>query len=253
MSGHSKWAQIKRSKGVADAKRGQLFTRLAREIIIAVKQGGGPNPEGNARLRLAIQKARDSNMPLDNIDRAIKRASGAGEGAALQEFVVEGYGPNGVAIMVQAVSDNRNRTIGEVRNAFVRGGGNMAESGAVSWMFENHGVITIQPDGIDADELALMAIDAGAEDVKTDKNYVEIQTRPKDLEAVRKSLEQKNIKVSSAEVVMIPKTVVNLEDEAALKTLKLLERLEELDDVQQVYSNADFSDAVLEQMHSGKA
>lgn len=155
--------------------------------------------------------------------------------------------------MVQAVSDNRNRTIGEVRNAFVRGGGNMAESGAVSWMFENHGVITIQPDGIDADELALMAIDAGAEDVKTDKNYVEIQTRPKDLEAVRKSLEQKNIKVSSAEVVMIPKTVVNLEDEAALKTLKLLERLEELDDVQQVYSNADFSDAVLEQMHSGKA
>ncbi|MEW6033958.1 MAG: YebC/PmpR family DNA-binding transcriptional regulator [Chloroflexota bacterium] len=249
MSGHSKWAQIKRQKGVADSRRGQLFTKLAREIIIAVKQGG-PNPEGNARLRLAVQKARDSNMPFDNIDRAIKRGSGAGEGAALQEFVMEGYGPNGVAIMLEVVTDNRNRTVQEVRNAFSRGGGNLAETGSVSWLFETRGIITIQARDLDSDELGLMAIDAGAEDVKTEKGFVEVQTKPKDLEVVRRALEQKGTSVTSAEVTMVAKNTINLDEEAALKTLKLLDRLEELDDVQRVFSNLDFSEAVLEKLHS---
>ena len=249
MSGHSKWSQIKRSKGVLDAKRGQMFTKLAREIIIAVRQGG-PDPEGNARLRLAIQKARDSNMPLDNIDRAIKRGSGTAEGMILQEFNMEGYGPSGVAIMLEVVSDNRNRTVQEVRNAFVRGGGNLAENGAVSWMFDNRGIITVQAEEVDPDELGLQAIDAGAEDVRVDKQFIEVYTTPKDLETVRKALEQKGNKISSAEVQMVPKTTVNLDEEAALKALKLIDKLEDLDDVQHVYSNADFSDAVLEKIHS---
>lgn len=250
MSGHSKWAQIKRSKGVADAKRGQAFTRLAREIIIAVRQGG-PNPEANARLRLAIQKARDNNMPMDNIDRAIKRGSGPGEGVALQEFFMEGYGPSGVAIILSVVTDNRNRTVQEIRNAFQRGGGNLAESGAVSWMFENRGTITVQlPGSTDPDEVSLAAIDAGAEDVKPDKEFVEVYVTPKDLETVRKALEQKGYTISSSEIAMVPKTMVNLDEESALKTMKLLDRLEELDDVQHVYSNMEFSDAVLEKLHS---
>ncbi len=249
MSGHSKWAQIKRSKGVLDAKRGQAFTKLAREIIIAVRQGGA-SPEGNARLRLAIQKARDNNMPMDNIDRAIKRGSGTAEGLVLQEFTIEGYGPHGVAIMLEAVSDNRNRTVQEIRNAFVRGGGNLAESGAVSWMFENLGSITIDSEGADPDELGLAAIDAGADDVKTDPKFVEAHTAPKELENVRKALEAKGYKISSAEVQMTPKTTVNLDEEAALKAMKLIDRLEELDDVQRVFSNADFSDAILEKIHS---
>ena len=249
MSGHSKWSQIKRSKGVLDAKRGQMFTKLAREIIIAVRQGG-PDPEGNARLRLAIQKARDGNMPMDNIDRAIKRGSGTAEGMILQEFNMEGYGPHGVAIMLEVVSDNRNRTVQEVRNAFVRGGGNLAESGAVSWMFDNRGIITVHAEEADPDELGLQAIDAGAEDVRVDKQFIEVYTTPKDLETVRKALEQKGNKISSAEVQMVPKTTVNLDEEAALKALKLIDKLEDLDDVQHVYSNADFSDAVLEKIHS---
>ncbi|MBI2857954.1 MAG: YebC/PmpR family DNA-binding transcriptional regulator [Chloroflexi bacterium] len=249
MSGHSKWAQIKRSKGALDAKRGQAFTKLAREIIIAVRQGGA-NPEGNARLRLAIQKARDNNMPMDNIDRAVKRGSGTAEGQVLQEFTMEGYGPHGVAIMLEAVSDNRNRTVQEIRNAFMRGGGNLAESGAVSWMFENLGSITVDSGDVDPDELGLAAIDAGATDVKTDQHYVEVHTTPKDLETVRKALEQKGYKISSAEVQMTPKTTVNLDEESALKAMKLIDRLEELDDVQRVFSNADFSDAILEKIHS---
>jgi YebC/PmpR family DNA-binding regulatory protein len=249
MSGHSKWSQIKRSKGVLDAKRGQVFTKMAREIIIAVRQGG-PNPEGNSRLRLAMQKARDYNMPMENIDRAIKKGAGTAEGQILQEFNMEGYGTNGVAILVELVSDNRNRTVQEVRNAFVRGGGNLAESGAVSWMFEKRGIITVQTEGIDPDELGLLAIDAGAEDVRVEKQFVEVNTTPKDLETVRKALEQKGYKVTSAETQMVPKTTVNLDEEPAIKILKLLDKLEDLDDVQHVYSNADFSDAVLEKIHS---
>jgi YebC/PmpR family DNA-binding regulatory protein len=245
MSGHSKWSTIKRQKGVADARRGQLFTKLAREIIVAVREGGD-NPEGNFRLRLAIQKARDNNMPLDNIDRAIKRGSGHADGAALVEMTLEGYGPSGVAILVQALSDNRNRTLQEVRNIFTRNGGNLGEAGCVAWLFNSQGVITVETDGKDAEELALEAIDAGADDVKIEKDYIDIYTKPTDLEKVREALEAKNMTVASAELSMVPKSTIDMEEKAALQTLKLLDKLEELDEVQNVASNADFSDEILE-------
>jgi len=245
MSGHSKWSTIKRQKGVTDARRGQLFTKLAREIIVAVRESGD-NPESNFRLRLAIQKARDNNMPLDNIERAIKRGSGQIEGAILVEMVLEGYGPSGVAILVQALSDNRNRTLQEVRNIFTRQGSNLGEAGCVAWLFDSRGLITVETNDQDAEELALQAIDAGAEDVKVENNYVEIYTKPTELEKVRGALEAKNITVASAEVSMVPKTTVEMEEKAALQTLRLLDKLEELDEVQHVSSNADFSDAILE-------
>jgi len=245
MSGHSKWAQIKRQKGVADARRGQLFTKLTREIIVVVREGGS-NPEANFRLRLAIQKARDNNMPLDNIERAIKRGSGQLEGASLAEMVLEGYGPNGVAILVEALSDNRNRTLQDVRNIFYRHGGSLGESGCVAWLFDSRGLITVETNAQDAEELALKAIDAGAEDVKIEKKYIEIFTKPAELEKVREALGQKNIPIASAELSMVPKTMVELEEKAALQTLKLLDKLEELDEVQHVSSNVDFSDAILE-------
>jgi YebC/PmpR family DNA-binding regulatory protein len=245
MSGHSKWSTIKRQKGVADARRGQLFTKLAREIIVAVREGGD-NPEGNFRLRLTIQKARDNNMPLDNIERAIKRGSGQAEGAILVEMTLEGYGPSGVAILVKAVSDNRNRTLQDVRNIFYRNGGNLGEAGCVAWLFDSRGLITVETNGRDAEELALQAIDAGAEDVKIENNYIEVYTRPEELEKVRQALEQNSIAVASAELSMIPKSTVEMEEKAALQTLRLLDRLEELDEVQNVASNADFSDEILE-------
>ena len=245
MSGHSKWSSIKHQKGVADARRGQLFTKLTREIIVAVRQGGS-NSESNFRLRLAVQKARDNNMPLDDIDRAIKRGSDQAEGATLVEMTLEGYGPSGVAILVQALSDNRNRTLQDVRNIFTRQGSNLGESGCVAWLFDSRGLITVETKDRDAEELALQAIDAGAEDVKVENNYVEIYTKPEELEKVRQALEQNNIAIASAEVSMIPKSTVEMEEKAALQTLRLLDKLEELDEVQLVSSNADFSDAILE-------
>jgi YebC/PmpR family DNA-binding regulatory protein len=245
MSGHSKWAQIKRQKGVADARRGQLFTKLAREIIVAVREGGD-NPEANFRLRLAVQKARDNNMPLENIERAIKRGSGQTEGAGLVEMTLEGYGPSGAAILVQALSDNRNRTLQEVRNIFTRHGGNLGEAGCVAWLFDSRGLITVETNSQDAEELALEAIDAGAEDVKMEDGYIEVYTKPAELEKVRETLEAKNLTIASAELSMIPKSTVEMEEKAALQTLKLLDRLEELEEVQYVASNVDFSDAILE-------
>lgn len=245
MSGHSKWASIKHQKGVTDARRGRLFTKLTREIIVAVREGGS-NQETNFRLRLAVQRARDSSMPLDNIERAIKRGSGAVEGAALVEMVLEGYGPGGTAILLQALTDNRNRTLQTVRNIFTRGGGNLGESGCVAWIFSLKGLITVNADNLDADALALEAIDAGADDVKTEDGSVEIYTSPDQLEAVRVALEAKNITVASAEQSLVPSTTVELDEKSALQTLKMLDKLEELDEVQQVYSNADFPDAVLE-------
>jgi len=249
MSGHSKWSSIKHQKGVADARRGQLFTKLTREIIVAVRQGGS-NPDANFRLRLAIQRARDNSMPLDNIERAIKRGSGTMEGAALVEAVLEGYGTSGTAILVQALTDNRNRTIQDVRNIFNRSGGSLGESGCVAWLFESKGLIMVQTDDLDADELALYAIDAGAEDVKVESGYVEIYTKPEELEVVRKALEQKNLSITSAELSMVPKTMFELDEKSALQTLKLLDKLEELDEVQHVFSNADFPDSVLEEYQS---
>jgi len=245
MSGHSKWSSIKHQKGVADARRGQLFTKLTREIIVVVREGGS-NPESNFRLRLAVQKARDNNMPLDNIERSIKKGSGELEGVSLSELVLEGYGPNGTAILVNALSDNRNRTIQDVRSIFSRHNGSLGENGCVAWLFDSKGLIRVKADNLDADELALNAIDAGAEDVQVEGNYVEIYTKPEEMEIVRSALEEKKITIDSAELSMVPKTVVQLDEKAALQTLRLLDKLEELDEVQHVSSNADFTDAVLE-------
>jgi len=245
MSGHSKWASIKHQKGVADARRGQLFTKLTREIIMVVREGGN-NPDTNFRLRIAIQKARDNNMPLENIERAIKRGSGETEGATLTEMVIEGYGPSGAAILVQALTDNRNRTVQDIRNIFSRHGGNMGEAGCVAWLFDSKGLILVEANDLDTEGLALQAIDAGAEDVKVEDDHIEIYTKPEDFEAVRTALEQENIPVASAEVSMVPKTTLDLEEKPALQTLKLLNKLEELDEVQYVSSNVDFSDSVLE-------
>jgi YebC/PmpR family DNA-binding regulatory protein len=245
MSGHSKWSKIKHQKGADDVKRGNLFTKLTREIIVAAKEGGG-DPDTNFRLRLAIQKARDSNMPMDNIDRAIKKGTGDLEGGSLIEMTLEGYGPSGMAILVSALTDNRNRTIQEVRSTLTRHGGSMGESGCVSWIFESRGVININTENVDADELALNAIDAGAEDVQVERGYVEVITKPDALEKVRATLEGQKVKIESSELQMVPKTLVKLDEKAATQALKLLERLEEIDDIQNVYSNADIPDSVLE-------
>jgi len=245
MSGHSKWSSIKHQKGVADARRGQLFTKLTREIIVAVRQGGS-KPEANFRLRLAVQRARDNNMPLDNIERAIKRGSGELEGASLIEMILEGYGASGTAILVQTLSDNRNRTLQEVRNIFSRSGGSLGESGCVAWLFDSKGLITVRTNDLDADELALQAIDAGADDVNMGSDYVEIYTKPSEFEKVRTALSQKNLPIASAELSMVPKTMVELEEKAALQTLRLLDKLEALDDVQHVFSNANFPNSILE-------
>lgn len=243
MSGHSKWSTIKRQKGVADAQRGQVFTKLSKEIIIAAKAGGG-DPAGNVRLRLAIQKAKEQNMPADNIQRAIQRAVGGGEGTELAEITYEGYGPAGAAVLVDVATDNRNRTVAEVRNVFARAGGNLGESGSVAWNFDSRGVIIVTVDGKDPDDVALYAIDAGAEDVQVSADSIEIYTAPADLEKVKKALEENGVNVESAETSRVPKTTVQLDEKHAIAMLRLVEKLEALDDVQKVYFNADISDDV---------
>ncbi len=249
MSGHSKWASIKHQKGVADARRGQLFTKLTREIIVAVRQGGS-DPDMNFRLRLAVQKARDANMPMDNIDRAIKRGAGETDGTTLIEMVLEGYGPSGAAILVQALSDNKNRTVQEVRNLFTRNGGNLGESGCVAWLFHSKGMIIVDIDGNDPEELALQAIDAGAEDVKIEKDYIEIYTTPEDFISVKQKLEEDGIEIDSSEVSMIPQNTLDLDEKPTLQNLRLLNKLEELDDIQLVVSNVNFTDDILEKFEA---
>lgn len=244
MSGHSKWAQIKRQKGANDAKRGQLFTKLGREITVAARDGGG-DPNANFRLRLAIQRARENNMPMDNIERAIKRGAGGGDGPSLEEISYEGYGAGGAAILVEAMTDNRNRAAADVRSVFNRHGGNLGEAGCVAWLFDSRGVITVDAGNSDPDELALMAIDAGAEDVKSDDGDLEVHTAPGDLEGVRQALEKSGMTITSAEVSMLPKTMAELDSKATAQVMKLIERLEELDDVQRVYSNVEVSEDAL--------
>jgi YebC/PmpR family DNA-binding regulatory protein len=244
MAGHSKWKQIKRAKGVADAKRSQVFTKMAREIAVAAR-AGGPDPEMNARLRLAIDRAREQNMPKDNIERAIKRATGEGGEATLDEVTYEGYGPGGIAVLVQALTDNRNRTVSEIRNAFARAGGSLGESGSVAWQFETRGVITIDANGRDPDELALLAIDSGADDVQVDGASIDVYTRPDALDNVRAALRSSGIESSSADVSQVPKSTIELEPKLAEQALRLLDALDELDDVQSVATNADFPDEVL--------
>lgn len=245
MGGHSHWSTIKRQKGASDAKRGQLFTKLSREVTIAAREGGG-DPTMNPRLRLAIDKAREGNMPADTIKRAIERGVGGGEGAAaLQELTFEGYGPGGVAILVQTLTDNRNRTVSELRTTLTRGGGTLGESGSVAWQFDSKGLIAIEPNAADPEELALTAIDAGADDVLVEDKIVEVYTAPADLDRVRRSLQEAGYTVASAELAMLPKNTVPVDERTAEQMLRLLDQIEDLDDVQKVYSNAEFPDAVL--------
>jgi YebC/PmpR family DNA-binding regulatory protein len=250
MSGHSKWAQIRRSKGVNDARRGQLFTRLGREIVVAVREGGGGDPNANFRLRMAVQRARDANMPLDNIERTIKRAVGGGEGSSLEEITYEGYGPGGTAVIVNTLTENRNRTVAEVRNAFNRNGGNLGENGCVDWLFELKGVIEVELNGKDPDEVSLEALDMGADDVEQYNDGDEtltIYTDTNDVDKVRQALEKNKYKVVKAETTMVPKTKVDISDEkTAHQVMRMVEKLEDLDDVQDVYTNADFSEEFAE-------
>jgi YebC/PmpR family DNA-binding regulatory protein len=245
VSGHSKWAQIKRAKGANDQKRGQLFTKLGREISVAAREGG-PNPDGNARLRLAIDRAREANMPMDTIQRAIQRGVGAGEGAALAEVVYEGYGAGGAALLIEATTDNRNRTVAEVRATLTRGGGSLGESGSVAWNFLQRGVIVAQTNK-DPEELALQAIDAGADDFSVEDDEVEVVTDPAQLDAVRRALEAAGAQVTSAELAMVPRTQLELPPDQTLAVMRLVERLEDLDDVTRVYTNVHISDEVLAQ------
>jgi YebC/PmpR family DNA-binding regulatory protein len=243
MSGHSKWSQIKRQKGANDVRRGALFTKMGREIAIAAR-AGGPDPDGNFRLRLAIEKARSVNMPADTIKRAIERATGGGEADQFEEIVYEGYGPGGVAILVEAQTDNRNRTAAEVRSVFAKAGGQLAGAGAVAWQFEPRGVITVPRTAGDADEIALLAIDAGAEDVDTDADPMEIFTAAADLERVRRALEAAGVAIESAESAMIARQTVELDPARARQALRLVEALEDLDDVQRVTANFEIPEEV---------
>lgn len=244
MSGHSKWSTIKRQKGAADAKRGQLFTKLAREITIAARQGL-PDPDANTRLRLAVDRARAANMPKENIERAIQRAAGAGAGDQYEEIFYEGYGPGGAALMIQAQTDNRNRTVGEVRAVLTRAGGSLGESGSVGWMFDQMGMIEVSIGERDPDELSLLAIDAGASDLETDDGVMVVFTEPADLHRVREALTGAGQEVDVAQLTMRPKSLVEPEPDAAVKVIRLVEKLEDLDDVQEVFTNVEINDEAL--------
>lgn len=243
MSGHSKWSTIKRKKAKVDAQRGKIFTRLAREIIVAARQGGG-DPEVNFRLKTAIQRAKDANLPNENIMRAIQRGTGELGGESYEEIIYEGYGPGGAAIMIEAMTDNRNRTAGEIRHIFSKNGGSLGESGCVAWMFQEKGLIVIDKSENDwnEDDLMLLAIDSGAEDFKVEYDSFEITSEPRDLQVVKESLEKAGVKVTLAEVTMIPQTTVKLEGKEEEQMMKLLDTLEEHDDVQNVYTNFEMKD-----------
>ncbi len=245
MSGHSKWAQIKRKKGAADVKKGAMFTRLGREIMIAAREGGG-DPDANFALRLAIDKARGANMPKDNIERAVKRGTGElSEGGQLEDVMYEGYGPGGTALLVQVLTDNRNRAASEIRHIFTRGGGNLASANAVAWLFEKRGVVTLEAGSRDPDDLALEVIDAGADDFKVDGHLIEAYAAPEKLKALRDALEKRKIPITSAELAWIAKTTAEVSEDQTVQTMKLMEALEEHDDVQKVHTNLDISDAAM--------
>jgi YebC/PmpR family DNA-binding regulatory protein len=243
MSGHSKWSQIKRQKGANDVKRGAVFTKMGREISVAARAGGG-DPDGNFRLRLAIERARAINMPLDTIKRAVEKATGGGEGEQFEEITYEGYGPGGVAILVETATDNKNRTAADIRSVLTKAGGQLAAPGSVAWQFEQRGVIILVAGG-NAEELELLAIDAGADDVDSSGEQVEVYTRPTDLEAVRRALEAAGVKIESAELSMTPKNTVELDASKARQALRLIEILEDHDDVQRVTSNFDIPEEIL--------
>ena len=251
MSGHSKWSSIKHKKGAADAKRGQLFSKLSRAIIVAAKEGGA-DPTGNLALQNAIEKARSYSMPKDNIERAIAKGAGAdAEASSFETVVYEGYGPEGVAVLVEALTDNRNRTASEVRHAFTKHGGNLGTTGAVAWQFERRGVVLVAADGVDEDELVLVAADAGADDVEHDTSSFVVTSAPEGLSAVRQALEAGGFAIESVGLAMVPKTTVAVADEStARKIVRLVEGLEDTEDVQDVYANFDIPEEVLEAVAS---
>lgn len=250
MSGHSKWANIKHQKGRADEKKGKEFTKVAKDIIIAARQGGS-DPEGNSKLKLAIQKAKAINMPNDNIARAIKKGAGELEGAAFEELLYEGYGPNGVAVMLDIATDNRNRTASEIRHLFSKHNGNLGESGCVAWMFKRCGLITVSSENVhaDPDEFMLKVIEFGAEDVREDEEIIEVISTPDDFMQVKEAMEKDGIQIEDADIVMLPQTTVDISDEEqARKIMKLIDVLDDHDDVQNVYMNCNIPDEILEKL-----
>lgn len=244
MSGHSKWATIKRKKASTDAKRGQVFTKFAKEIALAAREGG-PDTDMNFKLRLIVDKAKANNMPKDNIERAIRRGAGLEKGEALSEVMYEGYGPHGVAVIVQVVTDNKNRAVSEIRRWFTRLGGSLAEAGAVAWQFESKGYLSLAPDDRDPDEIFDVAVEWGADDVIVGSDLIEIYTSPEDFQAVREALVKRGIELEAAELTMVPKTTIALDEKEAFQNMNLVSALEDLDDVQEVYSNLDITDELM--------
>ncbi len=250
MSGHSKWSSIKHAKAITDARRGKVFTKLAKEIIVVARDGGG-DPEANFRLRMAVQRAKDANMPAGNIARAIKKGTGEStDGTQMAEIRYEGYGPGGTAILLEALTDNRNRTASDVRSTFTKSGGNLAEVGAVAWQFDQRGVVVAEADIELAEDLAMAAIDAGADDFESDDVTLLVYSPVESLETIRRTLAEHDAVIRSSELSMMPKNTVQLDAKTAKQTLRLLDQLEDLDDVQRVYSNGDFPDDVLEEYGS---
>ena len=247
MSGHSKWHNIRLRKGKQDAVRGKLFTKIAREIIVAAKEGGG-SVDSNLRLRLAVQKARENSMPADNIKRAIQRGTGEVEGANYEEITYEGYAPGGVAILAVCLTDNRNRTVAELRNIFTKCGGNLGESGCVAWMFETRGLVEISASATDEDTVMMAVLDAGAEDIKTEDGTIEVLCRPEDLQKVRDALTEAGIEYAGAEVTKLPSNTVRIADsKEASQILRLMDMLDDSDDVQQAYANFDIPDEIMQE------
>ena len=245
MSGHSKWSSIKHKKAATDAKRGQAFTKVIKEITVAARSGGG-DPASNARLRTAIASAKAVNMPQDNVTRAIKKGTGELPGVSYEEFMYEGYGPGGAAIMIEIMTDNKNRTVADIRHIFSKHNGNLGEAGCVAWMFNKKGLIVIDSDKVDEDKLMEIALNAGAEDMQRNEDVFEITTLPEDLESVREAVEKEGIEISLAEVSRIPQSTIKLEGKHAEQMLKLMEKLEDHDDVQNVFANFDIPDEVME-------
>lgn len=250
MSGHSKWSTIKRKKGATDAKRGKVFTKLIKEITVAARSGGG-DPDANPRLRTAIVAAKSENMPKENIERAIKKGTGELEGVSYEEVIYEGYGPGGAAVLVESLTDNKNRTVADVRHIFTKSGGNLGESGCVAWMFDNKGFLVLEKKDVNEEVLMDVALEAGAEDIRDDESTFEVITAPEDFESVKRALDDKVLKCIVAEITMLPKTTVELEGKEAEQMLRLMEGLEDLDDVQKAYSNFDISDETLEGLGEG--
>jgi YebC/PmpR family DNA-binding regulatory protein len=247
MSGHSKWSTIKRKKGKADAERGKIFTKLIKELTVSARDGGG-DPEGNPRLRAAVQAAKAANMPASNIERAIKKGTGELPGVTYESVNYEGYGPGGVAVLVEVLTDNRNRSVSEIRNIFTRHGGNLGEAGCVGWMFEKKGLIQVDKGAVDEEELMMTVLDAGASDMTLEEGYFEIVTPFNRFEAVKQTLDQKKIPYGQAELTMIPQTNIKLTGKDAEQMLRLMESLEDHDDVQKVYANFDIATEIMEKM-----